>query len=136
MRRLFVDASFWIALHAYRDEHQARARTIFAGLRGQNLEVATTNWTVYEALPQARRRSWEVAATMWRRISESARIVTVDEKVEREALRRFLEWKDKTASIVDHASALVAIEERCDAVASFDADFGPLVAATSMTLLR
>ena len=62
--------------------------------------------------------------------------VPVSEQVEREALRRFLEWSDKTASVVDHANLLVAVDQQCDAILSFDDDFAPLVRQAGIQLIR
>jgi len=69
-------------------------------------------------------------------VLRQATVVPVEPSIEAEALRRFLEWQDKGASVVDHANLLVALQEQCDAVISFGSDFGPLTAATSMRLLR
>lgn len=98
------------------------------------LRMVTSNWTLYEALALAQRREKRRALELFRLIEQGAEIVTVDAAIEEEALRRFLRWKDKSASVVDHANTLVAAREGCDVILSFDADFVPLAAAAGIAL--
>lgn len=134
--RVFIDASMLVAMRLSRDQHARDARRVLAGFGHAEPESFTTNWTLYEALALARRWGWASALSLYQATSTRMTIVNVDQKTEREALRRFLEWKDKEASVVDHANLLVALHTQCDAVISFDADFAPLVAATPLRLLR
>jgi predicted nucleic acid-binding protein len=96
----------------------------------------TTNWTLYEALALARHRQPPTAGRLFQIATNIASVVPVDQAVEREALRRFLTWTDKGASVVDHANVLVALQRRCDAILSFDDDFAELVPNTGLQLLR
>lgn len=104
-------------------------------MRAKPPVLITTNWTLYEALAVAQRYGHIRALALFQLVSQQVRIVPVDPDLEAEALRRFLSWNDKTASVVDHANLLVARDERCDAVLSFDADFVPLVASTGISVL-
>ena len=116
-----------------RDQHAGSLRRVLASTRTANL--FTTNWTLYEALAVTRRRRPGAEQLLMAGVLRQATVVPVEPAIEADALRRFLEWEDKGASVVDHANLLVALRERCDAVISFDSDFGPLAAATSIRLL-
>lgn len=136
--RIFLDASAMVPMEVPQDQHRPRLDAVMRRLRmahGDDLEFVTTNWTLYEALAQARRRGWQASMQLFQRIEEFADIVPVDESTEVEALHRFLHWRDKSASVVDYANALVAQARRCQAVLSFDDDFVPLTAAAGMRLL-
>ena len=131
-----MDASSWVPMAVPRDQAAGRLAEIFTLLRGETIEYVTTNWTLYEALALARRRGWETSTMLYSHVKQSTGIVSVDDMTESEALRRFLTWRDKSASVVDHANALVAAATRCDAIVSFDEDFIPLAAAAGLRLLR
>lgn len=136
MRRVFLDASALVPMAVARDPWRARFDEAFAQLeRSGPSDFVTTNWTLYEALAVSQRRGKYFALGLFNMASERVEVVPVSEGVEAEALRRFLKWDDKTASVVDHANALVASEEGCDAIMSFDADFVPLATAVGMRLL-
>lgn len=77
-----------------------------------------------------------MAVTLFQHVSRAGAIVRVDDATESEALRRFLTWSDKSASVVDHANAMVAAATRCDAIVSFDEDFVPLASAAGLRILR
>jgi len=135
---VFLDASSMVPMEIHRDQWYGRLGRILAGLRATEPDVAyvSTNWTVYEALALAQRAGKERARALHSRIAGMANIVGVDDEVEQEALRRFLAWGDKFASVVDHANLLVAQRLGCAAVISFDADFVPLVRGTGIRLLN
>ena len=76
------------------------------------------------------------ARSLFSRVAAFAVTHPVDSEAETEALRRFLTWSDKSASLVDHANLLVAVYSRCDAILSFDEDFAPLVRAAGLQLIR
>jgi len=134
--RVFVDASAWVALADTGDHQAPRARVLMADLRRKHAQFATTNWTLYEALAVSQRVGKGAAIDLHRRALRLARLVFVSHEDESEALRRFLDWEDKYASVVDHANILVAARTSCDAVLSFDSDFIPLAGAAGITLLR
>ena len=136
--RVFLDASAMIPMEVLQDQHRARLELVMRRLRidhPNGISFVTTNWTLYEALAQARRRGWQAAIQLFQRIDELADVVPVDERIEEEALRRFLRWRDKSASVVDHTNALAAEARQCDALLSFDADFVALAAAVGLKLL-
>lgn len=134
--RVFMDASAWVARAVTTDQWAPELRRVMARLRGQRLQLFTTTWTLYEALAVTRRRLPKAVEPLFRDAVGSATVLTVDPEMENVALRRFLDWDDKPASVVDHANALVAERQRCDALLSFDADFVPLVRASGIRLLR
>lgn len=134
--RVFMDASAWVARAVTTDQWAPELRRVMLSLRGQRLQLFTTTWTLYEALAVARRRLPRAVEPLFRDAVANATVLAVDPEVERLALRRFLDWDDKPASVVDHANALVAERHRCDALLSFDADFVPLVAGRGIRVLR
>jgi predicted nucleic acid-binding protein len=136
VKRVFLDASALVPMAAEWDQWRPRFQEALLHLRRSGpVDLITTNWTLYEALAVAQRRGKRSALNLFRLASSGVEVVPVTEAVEAEALRRFLAWHDKTASVVDHANALVASEEGCDAIISFDADFVPLATAAGMRLL-
>lgn len=133
--RILVDASALVPLVVERDQWHRNVTRVLGTMRAKPPVLITTNWTLYEALAIAQRYGHLRAIALFQLVSSQVRIVPVDPELEAEALRRFLSWHDKTASVVDHANLLVARDERCDAVLSFDADFVPLVASTGISVL-
>ena len=137
MITVFLDASGMVPMEVRRDQWYPRLRRIVAGLRASssNVTYISTNWTLYEALAITQRAGKDRALALHARITELANVITVSPEVEREALRRFLTWTDKGASVVDHANLLVAQAQGCHAFISFDDDFVPLVKGTGIRLL-
>jgi predicted nucleic acid-binding protein len=133
--RVFMDASAWVASAVKTDAWAPDFARVMAELRGQRIELFTTTWTLYEALAILRRRKPEAVDLLFQRATGQGSVLAVDPEIEQEALRRFLKWKDKGASVVDHANALVAILQHCDAILSFDDDFVPLAKAGGIRLL-
>ncbi|MCC7366168.1 MAG: type II toxin-antitoxin system VapC family toxin [Dehalococcoidia bacterium] len=137
MTRILLDASAMVPLELPRDQWRARALQLIDGLRRAGpFSFVTTNWTLYEGLALTRRHSWEASASLFEHITGTARVVPVSAEVEAEAVRRFLGWRDKGASVVDHANLLVALEWKCEAVFSFDDDFAPLARMSGLRLVR
>lgn len=104
--------------------------------RDRSLAFRTSNWTLYEALAIAERRSRGAAARLFSFVGRAVEVDRVEEEIEMEALARFLRSADKSASVVDHANVLLAVATGCDSVVSFDLDFIPIVAGTGLRLLR
>ena len=120
-----------------RDQWRPAFDRVLRGLTaGGQYRLRTSNWTLYEAMALAKRRSHLLAGRLYDLMNESGAIVAVNPIVELEAVRRFRLWIDKSASIVDHANALVALQIHCAAIISFDDDFRPIVAGTGVRLLR
>jgi len=99
-------------------------------------DLVTTNWTYYEALAICRRANYQTARKLRLTVESDAEVVSVTEAVEAEAVRRFFAWADKTASVVDHANLLTAIELGCEAILSFDDDFVQIAAGSGIRILR
>jgi predicted nucleic acid-binding protein len=119
------------------DPWRPRFQEAFGGLhRLGPFTLVTTNWTLYEALAVSQRRGKRFATGLFSLVSKEVEIVPVSPEVESEALRQFFAWGDKTASVVDHANTLVALDEECDAILSFDLDFVPLAAAAGIAVVR
>ena len=78
----------------------------------------------------------ELALRLRQFVDREAQISAVTEAVEAEAVRRFFAWADKTASVVDHANLLTAIELGCEAILSFDDDFVQIAAGSGIRILR
>lgn len=134
--RVFLDASALVPLQVARDHWADRVQVVLRTLVPRDPEFVTTNWTLYEALALAARFGHYQARSLFARVGAFGEQVPVGEDVEREALKRFLTWSDKSASVVDHANLLVAVDEGCDAILSFDEDFAPLARQAGIRLLR
>jgi predicted nucleic acid-binding protein len=134
--RLLLDASALLPLQVARDQHSRRLDQIVPGLVRRGCDFVTTNWTLYEALALANRYGHAQARSLFSRVAAFAVMHPVDADSETEALRRFLTWSDKRASVVDHANLLVAVQTGCDGILSFDEDFAPLVRAAGLQLIR
>ena len=104
-------------------------------LASEKATYVTTNWTLYEALAIARRAGWAPMTALYRHALTLCYPVSVAAEIEAVALRRLLGWRDRTASMVDHANVLVAVEEGCDTIISFDRDFVLLAAGSGLRLL-
>jgi predicted nucleic acid-binding protein len=134
---VLADASALVPMVDERDQWWLALQRVLRALSaGGQYRLRTTNWTLYEAMALAKRRSQPVANRLYDLMNDSGSIVAVNPIVELEAVRRFRLWADKSASIVDHANALVALQLHCAAIISFDDDFRPLVAGSGIRLLR
>ena len=121
MRRVFLDASAMVPMADRRDQWRFRVNRHLQDLNG--VAFTTSNWTLYEALALIQRRSKQLAFDFYGQLLQMADIISVPADVETEALRQFFRWRDKTASVVDHANGLVALETGCDGILTFDDDF-------------
>lgn len=133
--RVFMDASAWVAKAITTDHWAGDFRHLMRQLHGQRLEIITNTWTLYEALAITRRRKPAATDLLFRDAVTNGRVIRVEADIEQEALQRFLQWKDKGASVVDHANALVAAQMSCDSIVTFDEDFRPLAGAAGLRIL-
>lgn len=133
MRRVFLDASAMVPMADRRDQWRLRVNHHLQTLNG--VALTTSNWTLYEALALVQRRSKQLALELYGQISETAEVVPVGAEVEAEALRRFFTSRDKSASVVDHANGLIAVEAGCDAILTFDDDFVAIGAGSGLRIL-
>ena len=135
--RVFLDASALIPLALERDQWSRSLRRNLRALAETGApELVTTNWTYYEALAVCRRSGMHVVNRMRRIVDAEVSPAKVSDAAETEALRRFLTWHDKTASVVDHANLLVAVELGCEAILTFDDDFLPIASSAGIRVLR
>ncbi|MBE0611134.1 MAG: type II toxin-antitoxin system VapC family toxin [Dehalococcoidia bacterium] len=134
--KVFFDASALVPLVYTRDQWHFTVRRHLALLdQGRHFTMVTSNWTLYEALTIVKRAGHHRVVELHRYAAKTMDIVTVDPVVESEALRRFVGWSDKTASVVDHANLLAALASGCDAILTFDADFLPIAQGTGIRVL-
>lgn len=135
--KVFVDASALVPLALERDQWFLAVQRHLRALRALGTpELVTSNWTYYEALALCRRGGMHPVGKLRRIVDAEVAVTGVAHGVETEALRRFLAWGDKTASVVDHANLLVALELGCAAILTFDEDFLPIAAGTGVRVLR
>lgn len=136
MVAIFLDASALVPMVVTRDQWRPSIQRVMEGLRRAGRPTfVTSNWTLYEALALARRSSHDLARSLHQASGGMMRVAPVSGRTEAEALDRFLRWSDQTASVVDHANLLVALELHCQAIISFDADFKPIVRSAGIRLL-
>lgn len=136
MPSIFLDASALVPMVVMRDQWRPSLLRVMEGLRRAGRpSFVTSNWTLYEALALCRRSSHEIALSLLTNSETQMQVATVSGRTEAEALQRFRRWADQTASVVDHANLLVAMEARCEAILSFDSDFKPIVRAAGLRLL-
>lgn len=135
--KVFLDASALVPLALERDQWFLQARRHLRAIRQAGTpHFVATNWTYFEALSVTRRASYHTVTKLKRLVDSEVEIVPVDPVIEAEALRRFFAWRDKTASVIDHANLLMAVRLGCDAILSFDDDFVPIAAGTGVRILR
>lgn len=123
-------------MQIFNDQHFRALRRVLANLRPRSPEFVTTTWTLYEALAIAKRPGHSHAVALYQQVEGTMEVLPIGGDLEEEAFRRFLFWSDKTASVVDHANLLAAVEHRCEAILSFDNDFAPMVGQAGLQLLR
>ena len=135
--KVFLDASALVPLVIPRDQWRLRLLGHLNSLQAAgSVQLATSNWTFCEAVAIAKRAGHQAPLRLRQWLSEQASLVAVTEPTEAEAVRRFFAWADKTASVVDHANLLTAIDLGCEAVLSFDDDFVQIAAGTGVRVLR
>ncbi len=123
---VFVDASAWVAITNKRDRHHNEALRVYGGLLRSVVPLITSTWTAYEALTIVKTRlGYNQAERLWERIQRPSVVdlVTVDERIEAEALELFWEYKDKDWGVVDCASLVVMDGTDCRQAFAFDRHF-------------
>ncbi len=131
-----MDASALVPLVHRRDQwHAAVVRQMRALDAAGTVALTTTNWTFYEALTVLKRAGHHRCVELADLVEASIEVRPVEPHVEQLAFERFLQWQDKSASIVDHANLLTALESRCDAILTFDADFLAIAHGTPVRIL-
>ena len=135
--RVFVDASFWVALIHNEDPYHQMSEDLWDRLLGHDTTLITTNWTLYPALTflNSRRRGWlDLALELYVLAQDSGDIVDASE-FEQQVLEIFRSHTDKRWSVVDCAN-FVCIRERNSTMAlSFDRDFAQAQAEFGFAVL-
>lgn len=134
--KVFLDASALVPLVLERDQWVLPLRRHLRLLHAENAGLITSTWTFYEALAILRRVGFPLADQLRRMVADEVGLLPVSPAVESNAVGRFFSWADKTASVVDHANLLIAIEQRADAILTFDSDFLPIAQGTGIRILR
>ena len=123
---VFVDASAWIAIINRKDNKHKTAVRIYQRLLYSQALLFTTNWTAYEALTLVKSRlGFAQAGRLWERITSRSvvELVAVDEPIERDALKLFWRYEDKTWGVVDCTSLVVMDIVGCRQAFAFDVHF-------------
>ena len=123
---VFVDASAWVALTNTKDRYYTDATSIYRRLLQSATPLITSTWTAYEALTIVKvKLGYSQAERLWRRIQRPSvvELVTVDERIEAEALDLFWRYKDKDWGVVDCASIVVMDGTGCRQAFAFDRHF-------------
>jgi predicted nucleic acid-binding protein len=134
--KVFFDASALVPLVYTRDQWHFTVRRHLALLgQSRQFSMVTTNWTLYEALTIVKRAGHHRVVELHGFAGKTMDIVTVERDIETEAVRRYVAWSDKTASVVDHANLLAALASECGAILTFDSDFLPIAQGTGIRVL-
>lgn len=135
--RIFLDASALVPLVHRRDQwHASVVRQMRALQSAGPVELVTTNWTLYEAFAVLKRAGHHRCVELAGFARQSVDVRLVDPEIEEQAVARFLAWRDKTASVVDHANLLIAVGLGCGGLITYDSDFDAIAQGTGIRLLR
>jgi predicted nucleic acid-binding protein len=124
--RLFVDSSAWIALSA-RDRHHAEAEALFRAAIGRRARLFTTNLILAEIHRLLLFRAGvQAASTALDRLESSSSLTLTFPSAEHHAAARA--WLRRLGpqrlSYADAVGFVVIATSRCQAVLTFDQDFG------------
>ena len=136
---VFIDASAWIAIINRKDRNHREAVKIFQRLLRTSTPLVTTNWTAYEALTIVKSRlGISQAEQLWDRIKSRAlvELVAVDEPIEREAVKLFWRYQDKTWGVVDCSGLVVMDAVGCRHVFAYDTHFTEATRQFGFTLVK
>lgn len=126
MKRLFVDASYWIALELSDDQYHLAARAHWGGLDFLQIRLVTTTYIMDEAATFLNsRKAHQNAVSLGENIMSSRLIelVHVDEDLFSRGWEIFVKYSDKTFSLTDCISFVVMTERQILTALSFDGDF-------------
>ena len=121
---IFVDTSFWVALHNRRDSWHGEARALIKRFAGHQL--ATTNHVRGETWTFLRRRAGHSAAVAFLDVLETTprvRLTQVSEQAEQRALIWLRRHDEREYSFVDATSFDVMRRLRIREAFAFDGDF-------------
>jgi predicted nucleic acid-binding protein len=121
---IFVDTSFWLALHLPRDaRHEAAAALLAAHA---NASLVTSNHVRGETWTFLRRRAWHAAAVGFLDAIERTprmRVLFVSDELERQALSWLRARDEREYSFVDATSFALMRSLRIREALAFDGDF-------------
>lgn len=121
---IFVDTSFWVALRNRRDPRHREARALLE--RWADAGLVTSNHVRGEAWTYLRRKAGHASAVEFLDAVERSprlRVVFVDERLEREALRWLRRRDEREYSFVDATSFAAMRQLRVREALAFDGDF-------------
>lgn len=126
---VFLDSTAIISYFSLRDRHHDAASTFFRGVRDEELRARplyTSEYVVDEVGTTLLSRVGHdraAEAVEFLRRSVAIHVLHVDPDTYDQALDRFVEFDDQTASVTDHVIAVQAIDRNVECVLSFDGDF-------------
>jgi hypothetical protein len=129
MRRIFVDASAWIALHNRRDQHHAAAVRAFRDLTGTAVRLVATDYVVDEALTHIRLWGGHGAAVRFGEVVRNHPLVDwvdVDATVWAAAWEIFVRYDDKDFTFTDCTSFAVMRQRTLRDAFAFDQNFAQM----------
>lgn len=123
MDAIFTDTSAWYAIADEDDANHASARAFVESL---TLPLITTDFIVDETITLLRYSlghsvAADIGGKLWN--EQLARLVHIDQEVEREAWQRFLKYHDHRFSFTDCTSFVVMDQLGLSQVFVFDSDF-------------
>jgi len=121
---IFVDTSFWVALRNARDRHHAEATALFRD--HADTPLVTSNHIRGETWTYLRRRVGHGRAVGFLDALERShriRVLTLEERQEKEALRWLRRHDEREYSFVDATSFVLMRALRAREALAFDGDF-------------
>lgn len=126
MKRLFVDASYWIALELSDDQNHSSAQSHWNSIDLLETHLITTTYVLDEAVTFLNsRNAHHNAVGLGESILLSPRIelIHVDEDLFFEGWASFKKYNDKRFSLTDCISFVVMNDLDLDTALTFDRDF-------------
>lgn len=123
---IFIDTGPWIAWMDVRDQWREIAVREMLALKTQRRKLITTNWVLAEAYTGlVNRIARSAIARLRATVEQSAliQVVWVDKLIEELAWQKFLQYDDKSVSMVDCASFVVMEQWGINTAFTFDQHF-------------
>jgi hypothetical protein len=123
---VFVDASAWIAIMSKKDYRHEEAAKIYERELRRSSYFVTSNLTTYEAYTEIKTKKGIKIAKALKDVIENLKLVKIERvtsDIEREALRIFWSYEDKTWGIVDITSFVIMERYNCKFAFAFDGHF-------------
>jgi hypothetical protein len=129
LKRVFVDASGWIALHNRRDTHHSAAVAAFHDLADGPVQLVTSDYVVDEALTHIRGWSGHAEAVRFGALVREHPLiewVDVDRALWSAAWDIFVRYDDKTFSFTDCTSFAIMRQRTLRDAFAFDQHFAQM----------